>query len=100
MSGNTFLQKVFIKSIAIYPSTEEENVRIYFGCVSEQNPEKKFSVINFFTEKSGVWQKRENEKITLEKVFDALNSEYPVVAELSESLGSEDLFEGNFVFGE
>ena len=98
MSKNIFLEKVILKSISIYPSTEEENVRIYIGCISEQNPEKKYSVINFFTEKKDIWFKVGNENFTLEKAFDALNSGTPVVAELAESSHSDSLFEGDLVF--
>lgn len=100
MSKQSFLEKVIIKSIAIYPSSEEENVRIYIGCISEQDAEKKFSVINFFTETKGAWHKVENDNFTLEKAFSALNSGLPVVAEMTKSAQSESLFEGDFVFGE
>lgn len=98
MSENTSLEKLLLKSISIYPSNEEESVRIYFGCISEQNAEKTFSVMITFTETDGAWHKLGNAKFTLEKAFGALNSEKPFVAELTKSSFSETLFEGNFVF--
>ena len=99
-SNSTFLEKCVLKSIAIYPSDEEESIRIYIGCVSELDSEKKYSVLNFFTEKNGIWHELKNEKFTLEKTFQALNSGKSVVAELSKSSFSESLFEGNLVFSE
>lgn len=97
---STFLEKCVLKSIAIYPSDEEQSIRVYIGCVSEQDSERKYSVLCFFTEKNDTWHELKNEKFTLEKTFQVLNSGKSVVAELSKSSFSESLFEGNLVFSE
>ena len=99
MTSN-ILTKIFVKSIAIYPSTEEDSVRVYIGCVSELNPEEKYSVLSFFCEKNGTWQETKNESMTLEKTFEAMNAGVSLVAELSKSSISENLFEGKILFKE
>ena len=97
---STFLAKCIMKSNAIYPSTEEQTLRVYIGLVSEDDKDKKYSVLAFFQEKNEIWQDSQNEKITLEKAFEAMNEEIAVVAQISQSSMSENLFEGKLIFEE
>ena len=97
---STFLAKCIMKSIAIYPSTEEQTLRVYIGLVSEDDKDKKYSVLAFFQEKNEIWQDSQNEKLTLEKAFEAMNEEIAVVAQISQSAMNENLFEGKLIFEE
>ena len=95
-----FLAKCFIKSISIYPSTEEQTLRVYIGLESEDDKDKKYSVLAFFQEKNEIWQDSQNEKFTLEKTFEAMNEKIAVVSQISQSAMSENLFEGKLIFEE
>ena len=94
------MAKCIMKSIAIYPSTEEQTLRVYIGLVSEDDKDKKYSVLAFFQEKNEIWQDSQNEKLTLEKAFEAMNEEIAVVAQISQSAMNENLFEGKLIFEE